>query len=67
MMNDIKTVSNKTPVYEMGKKPKNSGQALMIKNAKKGKVSKSPHVRYPDIDGVKKMFGINVSKKNKQK
>lgn len=46
----------------MGKKPKNKSQQLMLKNAKKKKVSKSPGVRYLDTESVKKLCGIGKKK-----
>jgi hypothetical protein len=45
----------------MGKKPKSAGHAMMIRNAKKKKVSKNPYVRYPDAEGVKALLGIRVN------
>ena len=45
----------------MGKKPKNKSQSLMVKNAKRKKVSKDPSVRYPTIEDMKKRFDIHVS------
>jgi hypothetical protein len=47
----------------MGKKPKDAFQALMIKNAKKKKVSKNPYVTYPTEEQVEKLLGIRMSKK----
>lgn len=37
----------------------------MIKNAKKKKKSKNQYVNYPDIAGVKRLLGINVSDTDK--
>lgn len=47
----------------MGKKPKNAIQTLMIKNAKKKKVSKNPYVKYPTEEQVEKLLGVRMSKK----
>lgn len=47
----------------MARKPRNAGDALWIKNAKKGKVSKSPYVRYPNSEEVRKIIGMKPKKK----
>lgn len=44
-------------------KPKNKFHALLIKNAKKEKKSKSVNTSYPDREGVEALTGIRVSKK----
>lgn len=46
----------------MSKKPKNKSQQLMLKNAKRNKVSKTPGVRYLDTESVKKLCGIGKKK-----
>jgi hypothetical protein len=43
-------------------KPKSAGHSLMIKNAKKKKVSKSPYVKYPDTNTVRKLIGLDKNK-----
>lgn len=46
----------------MSKKPKNASQQLMLKNAKKNKVSKNPHVHYLNTEQVKHLCGIGKKK-----
>jgi hypothetical protein len=50
----------------MGKKPRNSTQMALVRNAKKQKVSKSPFVTYPTANQVERMTGIRMSGKKKQ-
>ncbi len=51
----------------MGKKPKNSLDAIMVKNAKRKQASKTKGVRYPNADEVKNLLNIHVSNANKEK
>lgn len=44
----------------MSRKPKNSSQQMMINNAKKKKVSKSPYVKYPDTNQVRHLIGLKT-------
>jgi len=48
----------------MSKKPKCPLEQMMLKNAKRNKVSKSIDVRYPNTEGVKRLFGIGKKRKN---
>jgi hypothetical protein len=43
-------------------KPKSAFHSLLIKNAKKKKVSKSPYVKYPDTNAVRQMIGLDKNK-----
>jgi hypothetical protein len=44
----------------MGKKPKNSTQMTIMRNAKKKKVSKNPSVRYPTEPEVESLLGTRM-------
>ena len=38
----------------------------MLNNAKKNKISKNPHVRYPNLKEIEQLLGIRTSKKYKE-
>lgn len=42
----------------MARKPKNASQQLVLKNAKKKKVAKSPYVEYLNTEQCKNLFGM---------
>lgn len=43
----------------MSRKPRNASDAMMIKTAKRKKVSKNPYVTYPNTEAVRLLIGID--------